>query len=345
MRPSIGSSVNSATLPVVGSIERPQKSSGLRAHRSGVRLQHPAEHRVVEGDDDDRADHDRQAGADDAHAQLRQMLRQSHLVLSGIRLGGFRLASAHGPSFDPRAEASRARCRPGSTHDRRTDRVGLGDAAVRRRRGERAIAGRHVVGRHVPAESAGATEVWEAGAGAAAGVAAAISADFGFSSRSPLGELAEVDGVAQRVGRFTHLAHRLVGGVAELLLEPARHLLQLRIELAELAHRLWQLLGTEHHEGQEQDDDQLTALEVEHAGSLGSLRGRRLLAAGPSKRPDPLLPAARMVPACNSDSRPCSRRRSRSPTGAPRRTHRRTPSRRSNWRWRWGRPASRATCG
>ena len=38
-------------------------------------------------------------------------------------------------------------------------------------------------------ESAGATEVCDAGAGAAAGVAAAISADFGFSSRSPLDSL------------------------------------------------------------------------------------------------------------------------------------------------------------
>ena len=75
---------------------------------------------------------------------------------------------------------------------------------------------------------------------------------------------------SNRVSGLAHLPHRLVEGVAQLALEAGRHLLELAVELAELAHGLGQLLRPEHDERDEQQEDDLAALTVEHAGESTS---------------------------------------------------------------------------
>ena len=64
----------------------------------GVRLQHEVEDTVVEGEDHDRTDHDRQRGPDDADAQLGQMLRERHRVVGCLGDGSCLTRAATGES-------------------------------------------------------------------------------------------------------------------------------------------------------------------------------------------------------------------------------------------------------
>ncbi len=125
-----------------------------------------------------------------------------------------------------------------------------------------------------------------------------------------LEDLRRIGGVADQLGGLAHLAHRLVEGRFQLGLEPVAHLLQLGVGLGELADRVRQLLRAEHHERQDQDHDDLAALEIEHVGSLR---------------------ACHHLSECSNDSHHCSIRRSRSPIAVRGPTPRRTRSSRSNW--------------
>ena len=81
------------------------------------------------------------------------------------------------------------------------------------------------------------------------------------------GPVAGVWGVAARVGvgcPLRSLALGLVDGAAQVRLEALGHLAQLTDEGAELTQRTGELVGTEHDEGDEADDDQLHAADVEH---------------------------------------------------------------------------------
>ena len=78
-------------------------------------------------------------------------------------------------------------------------------------------------------------------------------------------------GVEVESGRLTNsvssvakLLQRFVEGLAKLPLEPVGHLLELVVALGELAYGVGQFLRAEHNQSDEQEKDQLTALDVEH---------------------------------------------------------------------------------
>mgnify|MGYP003341858967 CR=1 FL=1 len=79
----------------------------------------------------------------------------------------------------------------------------------------------------------------------------------------------ELGRLHHHVGSVTQFAHRLVERRAQLALEAVRHLLELAVGLAEAAHRVRELLGAEHDQGDEEQEDHLAAIDVEHGGSLG----------------------------------------------------------------------------
>ena len=80
--------------------------------------------------------------------------------------------------------------------------------------------------------------------------------------------------LAHRVGGLLDLLGRLLEALAHLLLETGAELAQLSPRAAGAAHRVGQLVRPEDHEGEDQDDDDLAAGQVEHAASLEN-RGRR----------------------------------------------------------------------
>ena len=221
------------------------------------------------------------------------MLREAHLLLCGVRArNGLRAASAHVPSIRSLVAASGSgsldsSATGSSTSDTRfrgdVDRRPLGDGFIGQ---ARLVLGRE---RDVLRGYLGGFRGW------------LDRGDDGHLRRlrhlARLGllvaftgcQLAEIDRIAQDVGRVADLAHRLLGRRPELLLESARHLLELAVELPQLAHRLWQLLGPQHHQRQQQDDDQLAALQVEHAGQ--SMRTSRRSACQDGGRVQQRLPA------------------------------------------------------
>ena len=77
-------------------------------------------------------------------------------------------------------------------------------------------------------------------------------------------QLRRISGVADHLGRVTNLAHRLIEGRLQFTLEPAAHLLEFGVGLTELPNGIGQLLGPENDKSEEQDDDDLAALEIEH---------------------------------------------------------------------------------
>jgi len=77
-------------------------------------------------------------------------------------------------------------------------------------------------------------------------------------------ERAGIGRILHHRGGLLHLLHRLVERRLQLGLEPGAHLLQLGIGLGEATGGIWQLLRAQHDKGDEQDEDDLTALEIEH---------------------------------------------------------------------------------
>ena len=171
---------------------------------------------------------------------------------------------------------------------------GCGAARVNGRR--RAVAGRLGARRRRPASaSTRRPSIGAASTSAVVGSAAASarrravgrlvgSASTASAARAAVGRVVgvevEVGRLLERVGGLAHLAHRLVERRLQLALEAGRHLLELGVRLAELAHRVGQLLRARAPPGHSSRKIDLAA--AERLNTLASLRAGTSPVAKPS---------------------------------------------------------------
>ena len=82
---------------------------------------------------------------------------------------------------------------------------------------------------------------------------------FGF-----LGDPLRIGRILHQISCALHLTERCVDRVLELVLEAGAHLAQLRVQTRHATDRSRQLLRAEHDQGDQQDENDLAALQIEH---------------------------------------------------------------------------------